>query len=80
VAGKWHGGAANRTWGRQGYRAPLIPDDLARGRRLAALLASERFWCEICGACHPLQEHRTCRTEYVTNTLPEGPGLPPDQA
>src|SRR5271163_4646223 len=58
---KWKGGPANRSWGRLGYVAPIVKGDQERGRRLWALLALERFWCDVCGSCHPLAEHRDCR-------------------
>jgi hypothetical protein len=77
---KWKGGAANRTWGRQGYVAPITKGDQARGRRLYALLAYTPFWCETCGRQHPLSEHRECRTGQVTEPLPGGLGGGTDQA
>ena len=60
MATRWRGGAANRTWGRQGYVAPVVKDDRDRGRRLARQLAAELFWCENCGGRHPLAELREC--------------------
>lgn len=57
--GKWSGSIANRRWERRrSYAAP----DPERDTRLYQQLASEIFWCEICGRTHPLREHRDCRT------------------
>jgi hypothetical protein len=70
MAGKWSGGAANRTWGRAGYVAPITKGDRERGRRLARELAAELFWCELCGGRHPLAEMRTCARSLVTEPLP----------
>ncbi len=61
--GKWSGGRANRTWARSNGQVTYLPGDAARGARLYALLAGERFLCEICGRTHPLREHRICRSQ-----------------
>jgi hypothetical protein len=64
MSGKWSGGAANRTWQRPGSRERNVPGDAERSKRLFALLAHERFWCDNCGRLHPLIEHRACRAEH----------------
>lgn len=61
MSGQWSGGVANRTWARPGHRVTDAAGDAERGRRLFAQLAHERFWCDNCGSCHPLIEHRDCR-------------------
>jgi len=60
MSGEWTGGSANRHWQRTGYRGPRI-DDAELGQRLFDELADARFWCEVCGGCHPLREHQACR-------------------
>jgi hypothetical protein len=60
-AGGWSGGVANREWNRaagQGYFGRLARD---AEHRLYLAVADECFYCEACGACHPLREHRICR-------------------
>jgi hypothetical protein len=61
VSGHWTGGAANRRWVRSGNHNTYAPGDAERGRRLYTQMANVRFWCEVCGGCHPLREHRDCR-------------------
>lgn len=61
MSGQWTGGSVNRQWIRPGSRVTDLPGDRARGVRLAAELATARFWCETCGGVHPLAEHRACR-------------------
>ncbi|HEV2376191.1 MAG TPA: hypothetical protein VGS19_28980 [Streptosporangiaceae bacterium] len=61
MSGVWSGGTANRYWGRPGSRLRNVSGDAERGRRLAAALAHELFWCPTCGGTHPLEEHQACR-------------------
>jgi hypothetical protein len=65
MSGEWTGGAQNRAWRRPGHRGGPVQGDAARGRRLAADLAGEEFWCEACGGTHPLREHQACRNGPV---------------
>lgn len=51
----------DQIWPPGPRRRRHLSGDLARGQRLYELLAAERFWCETCHNCHPLQEHRICR-------------------
>lgn len=75
MSGEWTGGAQNRHWRRTGHRGGPIPGDTARGQRLYAELADEPFWCETCGACHPLSEHQACRQPPSTDVARIGRGL-----
>jgi hypothetical protein len=61
MSGEWSGGAANRMWQRKGWRGPRPEGDAERGQRLYAQLADIPFFCEDCGAMHPLREHSRCR-------------------
>jgi len=64
MSGQWSGGTANRYWRRPGRRVLNVPGDAERGPRLFAELAREPFWCDNCGASHPLAEHRDCRAAH----------------
>lgn len=64
MSGRWSGGTANRYWQRPGSRLRNVPGDAERGKRLFAQLAQESFWCDNCGDCHPLAEHRACRAAF----------------
>ena len=64
MSGQWSGGGANRYWQRPGSRVRNVEGDAERSQRLAALLADTPFWCDNCGACHPLREHRNCRSAH----------------
>lgn len=64
MSGRWSGGAANRAWGRPGRRGPPPAGDAARGARLFALLAGQRFWCETCNGSHLLRDMQACRDAH----------------
>jgi len=72
VSGQWSGGSANRYWQRAGSRVRNVPGDTERRQRLYRLLADERFWCDNCGAMHPLHEHRDCRETHPFRTAFRG--------
>lgn len=72
MSGKWSGSTANRYWQRPGSRVRGVEGDAERGRRLWALLADERFWCDNCGAMHPLREHRERREAHPFRTAFRG--------
>jgi hypothetical protein len=59
--GTWSGGTANRSWSRHGSRHYQEELTEAEVRELFEDKADEPFWCESCGATHPLSEHRECR-------------------
>ena len=70
--GQWSGGVANRTWQRPGNRNRYAEGDAERGPRLEALLAHERFWCDVCGGLHALIEIRDCRKANPFTTALKG--------
>jgi len=72
MSGEWSGGIANRTWQRPGSRHARAEGDDQRGPRLYAQLARTPFWCDNCGGCHPLAEHRQCRDQNPFRTAFRG--------
>jgi len=77
MSGEWSGGVANRTWQRKGHRGGPVDGDTERGQRLYAERAHTPFWCETCGGCHALGEHKACRAKAVHAILQTARGRTP---
>ena len=59
--GRWSGGIANREWNRAAGQLNLAPITDADAHQLYLDQRDNSFYCETCGAAHPLREHRLCR-------------------